>query len=116
MVAVIRQRPFIQWSIQSVGLRYCPSIEDKINVYHRPRHQIFAEPEGWKRFPYYINGFSSSLPEEVQLMGLRSILGFEKAKMKNFGYAVEYDYCPSYTIKTLIKTKNNKNLFFSGRD
>ena len=83
--------PLFNGSINSIGPRYCPSIEDKINRFsHRPRHQIFAEPEGWDTIEFYINGFSSSLPEEVQLRGLRTIKGFEKAKMFRPGYAVEY--------------------------
>jgi tRNA uridine 5-carboxymethylaminomethyl modification enzyme len=82
--------PLFNGSINSIGPRYCPSIEDKINRFsHRPRHQIFAEPEGWDTIEYYINGFSSSLPEEVQIAGLRTIKVFEKAKMFSTGYAVE---------------------------
>ena len=85
--------PLFNGAIESAGPRYCPSIEDKINRFsHRPRHQIFAEPEGWNTIEYYINGFSSSLPEEVQLEGLRTIVGFENAKMFRPGYAVEYDF------------------------
>ena len=100
----------------ATGPRYCPSIEDKINRFsHRPRHQIFAEPEGWNTIEFYINGFSSSLPEEVQLEGLRSIEGFENAKMFRPGYAVEYDYFPPTQLKHSLETKLVENLFFSGQ-
>lgn len=108
--------PLFNGSINSVGPRYCPSIEDKINRFsHRPRHQIFAEPEGWDTIEYYINGFSSSLPEEVQLMGLRTIKGFENAKMFRPGYAVEYDYFQPTQLKHTLETKLVENLFFSGQ-
>jgi tRNA uridine 5-carboxymethylaminomethyl modification enzyme len=108
--------PLFNGAIDSVGPRYCPSIEDKINRFSkRPRHQIFAEPEGWNTIEYYINGFSSSLPEEIQLEGLRSIIGFEKAKMFRPGYAVEYDYFPPTQLKHTLETKLIENLFFSGQ-
>ena len=108
--------PLFNGTINSIGPRYCPSIEDKINRFsHRPRHQIFAEPEGWNTIEFYINGFSSSLPEEVQLEGLRSIEGFEKAKMFRPGYAVEYDYFPPTQLKHSLETKLVDNLFFSGQ-
>ena len=108
--------PLFNGTIDSVGPRYCPSIEDKINRFsQRPRHQIFAEPEGWNTIEYYINGFSSSLPEEIQLQGLRSIKGFEKAKMFRPGYAVEYDYFPPTQLKHSLETKLIDNLFFSGQ-
>ena len=108
--------PLFNGTINSIGPRYCPSIEDKINRFsHRPRHQIFAEPEGWNTIEFYINGFSSSLPEEVQLEGLRSIEGFEKAKMFRPGYAVEYDYFPPTQLKHSLETKLVENLFFSGQ-
>ena len=108
--------PLFNGSINSVGPRYCPSIEDKINRFsHRPRHQIFAEPEGWDTIEFYINGFSSSLPEEVQLKGLRTIKGFEKAKMFRPGYAVEYDYFPPTQLKHSLETKLVDNLYFSGQ-
>ena len=108
--------PLFNGSINSIGPRYCPSIEDKINRFsHRPRHQIFAEPEGWDTIEFYINGFSSSLPEEVQLRGLRTIKGFEKAKMFRPGYAVEYDYFPPTQLKHSLETKIVENLFFSGQ-
>ncbi len=108
--------PLFNGSINSIGPRYCPSIEDKINRFsHRPRHQIFAEPEGWDTIEFYINGFSSSLPEEVQLRGLRTIKGFEKAKMFRPGYAVEYDYFPPTQLKHSLETKIVENLYFSGQ-
>ncbi len=108
--------PLFNGTINSLGPRYCPSIEDKINRFsHRPRHQIFAEPEGWNTIEYYINGFSSSLPEEIQLEGLRSVPGFEKAKMFRPGYAVEYDYFPPTQLKHSLETKLIENLFFSGQ-
>ena len=108
--------PLFNGAIESIGPRYCPSIEDKINRFsHRPRHQIFAEPEGWNTIEYYINGFSSSLPEEVQLEGLRSIIGFEKAKMFRPGYAVEYDFFQPTQLKQTLETKLVSNLFFSGQ-
>ena len=108
--------PLFNGTINSIGPRYCPSIEDKINRFsHRPRHQIFAEPEGWNTIEYYINGFSSSLPEEIQLEGLRSITGFKNAKMFRPGYAVEYDYFPPTQLKHSLETKLIENLFFSGQ-
>ena len=108
--------PLFNGAINSIGPRYCPSIEDKINRFsHRPRHQIFAEPEGWDTIEFYINGFSSSLPEEVQLQGLRTIKGFEKAKMFRPGYAVEYDYFPPTQLKHSLETKLIENLYFSGQ-
>jgi tRNA uridine 5-carboxymethylaminomethyl modification enzyme len=108
--------PLFNGTINSVGPRYCPSIEDKINRFsERPRHQIFAEPEGWNTIEYYINGFSSSLPEDIQLMGLQSIPGFEKAKMFRPGYAVEYDYFAPTQLKHSLETKLVENLYFSGQ-
>ena len=108
--------PLFNGAIESAGPRYCPSIEDKINRFsHRPRHQIFAEPEGWNTIEYYINGFSSSLPEEVQLEGLRTIVGFENAKMFRPGYAVEYDFFQPTQLKHTLETKLISNLFFSGQ-
>jgi len=108
--------PLFNGAIESAGPRYCPSIEDKINRFsHRPRHQIFAEPEGWKTIEYYINGFSSSLPEEVQLEGLRTIVGFENAKMFRPGYAVEYDFFQPTQLKHTLETKLISSLFFSGQ-
>ena len=108
--------PLFNGAINSIGPRYCPSIEDKINRFsHRPRHQIFAEPEGWNTIEYYINGFSSSLPEDVQLQGLRTIEGFENAKMFRPGYAVEYDYFQPTQLKHSLETKIVENLYFSGQ-
>ncbi len=108
--------PMFNGAIQSIGPRYCPSIEDKISRFsHRPRHQIFAEPEGWNTIEFYINGFSSSLPEEIQLKGLNSITGFEKAKMFRPGYAVEYDFFQPTQLKHTLETKAISNLFFSGQ-
>ena len=108
--------PMFNGAIKSVGPRYCPSIEDKISRFsHRPRHQIFAEPEGWNTIEYYINGFSSSLPEEIQLKGLNSIPGFENAKMFRPGYAVEYDFFQPTQLKSTLETKKISNLFFSGQ-
>ena len=108
--------PLFNGAIESAGPRYCPSIEDKIHRFsERPRHQIFAEPEGLNTIEFYINGFSSSLPEDVQLMGLRTIKGFEKAKMFRPGYAVEYDYFPPTQLKHSLETKIIDNLYFSGQ-
>lgn len=108
--------PMFNGAIKSVGPRYCPSIEDKINRFaHRERHQIFAEPEGWNTIEYYINGFSTSLPEEVQQDALRKIPGFEKAKMFRPGYAIEYDYFPPTQLKHTLETKLVENLYFSGQ-
>jgi tRNA uridine 5-carboxymethylaminomethyl modification enzyme len=108
--------PMFNGAIQSLGPRYCPSIEDKINRFaHRERHQIFAEPEGWDTIEYYVNGFSTSLPEEVQQAALRLIPGFEKAKLFRPGYAIEYDYFPPTQLKHTLETKLVENLFFSGQ-
>ena len=108
--------PMFNGAIKSQGPRYCPSIEDKISRFsERPRHQIFAEPEGWNTIEYYINGFSSSLPENYQLEGLRSIPGFKNAKMFRPGYAVEYDFFQPTQLKNSLETKKIENLFFSGQ-
>lgn len=108
--------PMFNGAIKSTGPRYCPSIEDKINRFaHRERHQIFAEPEGWNTIEYYINGFSTSLPEEVQLAALHKIPGFENAKMFRPGYAIEYDYFPPTQLKHTLETKLIDNLYFSGQ-
>ncbi len=108
--------PMFNGAIQSLGPRYCPSIEDKINRFaHRERHQIFAEPEGWDTIEYYVNGFSTSLPEEVQQAALRLIPGFEKAKLFRPGYAIEYDYFPPTQLKHTLETKLVENLYFSGQ-
>ena len=108
--------PMFNGSIQSTGPRYCPSIEDKINRFaERERHQIFAEPEGWDTIEYYVNGFSTSLPDDVQAKALRSIPGFEKAKIFRPGYAIEYDYFPPTQLQHTLETKNIKNLYFAGQ-
>ncbi len=108
--------PMFNGAIKSVGPRYCPSIEDKINRFaHRERHQIFAEPEGWDTIEYYINGFSTSLPEDVQQKALRMIPGFENAKMFRPGYAIEYDYFPPTQLKHTLETKLIDGLYFSGQ-
>ena len=108
--------PMFSGKIEGIGPRYCPSIEDKINRFaERDRHQLFVEPEGWNTVEVYINGFSTSLPEEVQYEALRSIRGFEKAKMFRPGYAIEYDYFPPTQLKYSLETKLIKNLFFAGQ-
>lgn len=108
--------PMFNGRIQSVGPRYCPSIEDKIDRFaERDRHQIFVEPEGWNTVEIYVNGFSTSLPEEIQLQALRSIRGFEKAKMFRPGYAIEYDYFPPTQLQLSLETKLVKGLYFAGQ-
>jgi tRNA uridine 5-carboxymethylaminomethyl modification enzyme len=102
--------------IKGLGPRYCPSIEDKINRFaERERHQIFVEPEGWNTVEIYVNGFSTSLPEDVQLKALRLIPGFENAKMFRPGYAIEYDYFPPTQLDLSLETKRIANLFFAGQ-
>ncbi len=108
--------PMFQGRIQGLGPRYCPSIEDKINRFaDRDRHQLFVEPEGWDTCEIYVNGFSSSLPEDVQYKALRRIPGFENAKMFRPGYAIEYDYFPPHQLKLSLETHLIKNLFFAGQ-
>ena len=108
--------PMFNGSIKSIGPRYCPSIEDKINRFaERDRHQIFVEPEGWNTCEIYVNGFSTSLPEGVQFQALRSIIGFEKAKMFRPGYAIEYDYFPPTQLQQTLETKLIRGLFFAGQ-
>ena len=108
--------PMFSGKIEGVGPRYCPSIEDKINRFaERDRHQLFVEPEGWNTVEVYINGFSTSLPEEIQYEALRSIRGFESAKMFRPGYAIEYDYFPPTQLKYSLQTKLIENLFFAGQ-
>ena len=108
--------PMFNGTIQSIGPRYCPSIEDKINRFaERNRHQLFAEPEGWKTVEVYVNGFSSSLPEDVQLKALHHVPGFEKAKIFRPGYAIEYDYFPPTQLKHTLETKLIENLYFAGQ-
>ncbi len=108
--------PMFTGRIQGQGPRYCPSIEDKINRFaERDRHQIFVEPEGWHTIEVYVNGFSTSLPEEVQYKALRQIPGFEKAKMFRPGYAIEYDYFPPTQLQLTLETKLVENLYFAGQ-
>jgi tRNA uridine 5-carboxymethylaminomethyl modification enzyme len=108
--------PMFNGAIKSKGPRYCPSIEDKINRFaERDRHQIFVEPEGWNTVEIYVNGFSTSLPEEVQQKAMQSIPGFENAKMFRPGYAIEYDYFPPTQLKHTLETKLVENLFFAGQ-
>lgn len=108
--------PMFNGAIQSTGPRYCPSIEDKINRFaERERHQIFAEPEGWNTVEVYVNGFSTSLPDDVQAKALRSIPGFEKAKIFRPGYAIEYDYFPPTQLKHTLETNLIENLYFAGQ-
>jgi tRNA uridine 5-carboxymethylaminomethyl modification enzyme len=108
--------PMFNGAIKSSGPRYCPSIEDKITRFaKRERHQIFVEPEGWNTIEIYVNGFSTSLPEDVQMKALRSIPGFEKAKMFRPGYAIEYDYFPPTQLKHTLETKLVDNLYFAGQ-
>lgn len=108
--------PMFNGAIKSVGPRYCPSIEDKINRFaERDRHQIFVEPEGWETVEVYVNGFSTSLPEEVQYAAMKTIPGFENVKMFRPGYAIEYDYFPPTQLKHSLETKLVKNLFFAGQ-
>ena len=108
--------PMFIGRIQGVGPRYCPSIEDKIERFSdKDRHQLFIEPEGWDTNEIYVNGFSSSLPEDVQLNALRKIPGFEKAKIFRPGYAIEYDYFPPTQLKYTLETKKVENLFFAGQ-
>ena len=108
--------PMFNGSINSIGPRYCPSIEDKINRFaDKDRHQIFVEPEGWNTVEVYVNGFSTSLPEDVQFNALRSVKGFEKVKFFRPGYAIEYDYFPPTQLKNSLETKPVSGLFFAGQ-
>jgi len=108
--------PMFNGRIQGLGPRYCPSIEDKINRFaERDRHQIFVEPEGWNTVEIYVNGFSTSLPEEVQYAALRKIPGFEQAKMFRPGYAIEYDFFPPTQLKLTLETQAIPNLYFAGQ-
>ncbi len=108
--------PMFNGRIQGIGPRYCPSIEDKINRFaDKDRHQLFVEPEGWNTCEIYVNGFSSSLPEEVQFNALRKVPGFENMKMFRPGYAIEYDFFPPTQLKMNMETKLVKNLFFAGQ-
>ncbi len=108
--------PMFNGRIQGLGPRYCPSIEDKINRFaERERHQIFVEPEGWNTVEIYVNGFSTSLPEDVQYTALRKIPGFEQAKMFRPGYAIEYDFFPPTQLKLTLETQAISNLYFAGQ-
>ena len=108
--------PMFTGRIQGVGPRYCPSIEDKINRFaDKDRHQLFVEPEGWHTVEMYVNGFSTSLPEEIQYDALRKVAGFEQVKFLRPGYAIEYDYFPPTQLKATLETKLVENLFFAGQ-
>ena len=108
--------PMFQGRIQGVGPRYCPSIEDKINRFaERERHQLFVEPEGWNTVEIYVNGFSTSLPEDVQYKALQMVPGFENCRMFRPGYAIEYDYFPPTQLQFSLETKQMENLFFAGQ-
>ena len=108
--------PMFNGRIQSIGPRYCPSIEDKINRFaDKERHQLFVEPEGWKTVEVYVNGFSTSLPEDVQFKALKSVVGFEKVKMFRPGYAIEYDYFPPTQLMHTLETKLVEGLYFAGQ-
>ena len=108
--------PMFNGRIKGIGPRYCPSIEDKIDRFAtKDRHQIFVEPEGWNTVEIYVNGFSTSLPEDVQYKALRKVAGFENVKILRFGYAIEYDYFPPTQLKHTLETKLVKNLYFAGQ-
>ncbi len=108
--------PMFNGRIQSLGPRYCPSIEDKINRFaDKERHQLFVEPEGWNTVEVYVNGFSTSLPEDIQFKALRSVIGFEKVKFFRPGYAIEYDYFPPTQLKHTLETKLIEGLYFAGQ-
>jgi len=108
--------PMFNGRIQSIGPRYCPSIEDKINRFaDKERHQLFVEPEGWNTCEVYVNGFSTSLPEDIQFKALRSVVGFEKVKFFRPGYAIEYDYFPPTQLKHTLETKLVEGLYFAGQ-
>jgi len=108
--------PMFAGRIEGTGPRYCPAIEDKIDRFSdKTRHQLFVEPEGWNTVEYYVNGFSSSLPDEIQFKALRKIEGFENAKIFRPGYAIEYDYFPPTQLKNTLETKNIENLYFAGQ-
>jgi tRNA uridine 5-carboxymethylaminomethyl modification enzyme len=108
--------PMFNGRIKSIGPRYCPSIEDKINRFaDKERHQLFIEPEGWNTVEVYVNGFSTSLPEDIQFKALRSVVGFEKVKFFRPGYAIEYDYFPPTQLKHTLETKLVEGLYFAGQ-
>jgi len=108
--------PMFNGRIQSIGPRYCPSIEDKIHRFaEKDAHQIFVEPEGWHTVEVYVNGFSTSLPEDVQYKALKSVVGFENVKFFRPGYAIEYDYFPPTQLMHTLETKTIQNLYFAGQ-
>ncbi len=108
--------PMFNGRIKSLGPRYCPSIEDKINRFaDKERHQLFVEPEGWNTCEVYVNGFSTSLPEDIQFKALRSVVGFEKVKFFRPGYAIEYDYFPPTQLRHTLETKLVSGLYFAGQ-
>jgi tRNA uridine 5-carboxymethylaminomethyl modification enzyme len=108
--------PMFNGRIKSLGPRYCPSIEDKINRFaDKERHQLFVEPEGWNTVEVYVNGFSTSLPEDIQFKALSSVVGFEKVKFFRPGYAIEYDYFPPTQLKHTLETKLVEGLYFAGQ-
>jgi tRNA uridine 5-carboxymethylaminomethyl modification enzyme len=108
--------PMFNGAIQSTGPRYCPSIEDKINRFsEKSQHQIFVEPEGWNTVEVYVNGFSTSLPDDIQFQALKSVVGFENVKFFRPGYAIEYDYFPPTQLFHSLETKKIQNLFFAGQ-
>ena len=108
--------PMFNGRIQSIGPRYCPSIEDKIDRFAtKERHQLFVEPEGWNTVEVYVNGFSTSLPEDIQDKALRKVAGFENVKFFRYGYAIEYDFFPPTQLKHTLETKLIKNLYFAGQ-
>jgi tRNA uridine 5-carboxymethylaminomethyl modification enzyme len=112
----LKKSAMFSGKIKSTGPRYCPSIEDKIYRFSdKPRHQIFLEPEGNGTDEIYPNGFSTSLPEDIQFKAIRTVVGLEKAVITQPGYAIEYDYCPSYQIRSTLETKRVKNLYFAGQ-
>jgi tRNA uridine 5-carboxymethylaminomethyl modification enzyme len=110
------ESPMFTGRIEGIGPRYCPSIEDKINRFaDKSRHQLFVEPEGWDTVEYYLNGFSSSLPAEIQVKALKLVAGLENAKIFRPGYAIEYDYFPPVQLKYTLETKLVQNLYFAGQ-
>jgi tRNA uridine 5-carboxymethylaminomethyl modification enzyme len=111
-----KESPLFSGEIQGVGPRYCPSIEDKIVRFSdKDRHQLFVEPEGWNTYEVYVNGFSTSLPIDVQTESLRRVPGFEKANIIRYGYAIEYDFFPPTQLKHTLETKRIENLYFAGQ-
>ena len=116
MASSFDRSPMFNGSISSTGPRYCPSIEDKIHRFsEKERHQIFVEPEGKKTVEVYVNGFSTSMPEDVQYTAIKKIKGFENVKFFRPGYAIEYDYFPPTQLTLTLETKLIENLFFAGQ-